>query len=439
MDNVIFRFNGENQIVSCMYIEQIDDFKMLSKIELSPEELLKMYYHFKDKYPEQYIISEEYENVKAVTFCDVDYIEMKSYKKQSEAFKKYTKKTSNIESDLPKQKKISRTSPIKRKTIIVLASIVVALSAGIATNSILNADAYQPLTIEQLKNMEVDTGLQFDFEPSNIVEDIDISNKDTNQNQTTQEIIIEPPQEELPETVVTEKVTNSQEIAFEDPEKIDAVFMIEADNLTDTEKYYVANAYYSDAIEKYANMYGIDPKLALAIGTHERGLHSSAVDEGGAIGLFQIQVRGSWNWDGKTITAYNFDTNEYETVTITEEKVSDVFENIKVGCMMLQNLLTKYNYNIALAVTAYNYGDNYLEKVLQKCSECTGFTIEQLCDLNNLEWLSYRDIISSGDPLYLENVCKYIPNETVLKFKIPGKENLTIKYENLNYKKDITK
>ena len=215
--------------------------------------------------------------------------------------------------------------------------------------------------------------------------------------------------------------------------------MIEADNLTDTEKYYVANAYYSDAIEKYANMYGVDPKLALAIGTHERGLHSSAVDEGGAIGLFQIQVRGSWNWDGKTITAYNFDTNEYETVTITEEKVSDVFENIKVGCMMLQNLLTKYNYNIALAVTAYNYGDNYLEKVLQKCSECTGFTIEQLCDLNNLEWLSYRDIISSGDPLYLENVCKYIPNETVLKFKIPGKENLAIKYENLNYKKDITK
>ena len=96
MDNVIFRFNGENQIVSCMYIEQIDDFKQISKIELSPDELLKMYYHFKDKYPEQYIISEEYENGKAITFCDVDYIEMKSYKKQSEAFKKYTKKTSNI-------------------------------------------------------------------------------------------------------------------------------------------------------------------------------------------------------------------------------------------------------------------------------------------------------------------------------------------------------
>ena len=157
-----------------MYIEQIDNFKQISRIELSPEELLKMYYHFKDKYSEQYIISEEYENGKAITFCDVDYIEMKSYKRQSEAFKKYIKKTCDIESDLPRQKKITRTSPIKRKTIIVLASIVVALSAGIATNSILNADAYQPLTIEQLKNMEVDTGLQFDFEPSNIVEDIDI-------------------------------------------------------------------------------------------------------------------------------------------------------------------------------------------------------------------------------------------------------------------------
>ena len=246
------------------------------------------------------------------------------------------------------------------------------------------------------------------------------------------------------ESINTNQDNNSLEGTNENDlnERVDAVLKLDAEDATDMEKYYVTKAYYYDAIATNAKKYGLDPNLVLAIATHERGVHSDMVDSGGGIGLFQIQVRGGWNWSGQTISAYNFETGEYDNVTITEDSVSDVFENIKVGCMMIQNSLAKYNYNIALAITAYNYGDNYLEKVINTCSMETGFSTSELKDMNNLEWLSYRDIISGGDTHYLENVCKYIPNDTVLSFKnINNGEDVFIKYENINYQNDkgITK
>ena len=52
--------------------------------------------------------------------------------------------------------------------------------------------------------------------------------------------------------------------------------------------------------------------------------------------------------------------------------------------------------------------------------------------MDNLEWLKYRNIIGGGDPNYLENVFKYIPNDTVLKFKKPDGSECFIRYENVN-------
>ena len=46
--------------------------------------------------------------------------------------------------------------------------------------------------------------------------------------------------------------------------------------------------------------------------------------------------------------------------------------------------------------------------------------------------MKYRNIIGGGDPNYLENVFKYIPNDTVLKFKKPDGSEYFIRYENVN-------
>ena len=228
------------------------------------------------------------------------------------------------------------------------------------------------------------------------------------------------------DNLITDLSMNEQEIIP------DIVFSLNADDWTNTDKYFVANAYYRDAITKTALTYGIDPQLALAIGIHERGLHSEYVDAGGAIGLFQIQVEGGWNWENKQITAYNFDTNSYETVTITKDSVSDVFQNIKVGCMMIQDILVRNNYNVLKSVTEYNYGSENLRYVLERCSNDTGYRTDELNSMNNQEWLNYRNVIHGGDPNYLENVFKYIPNGSVLTFTKPSGEVLNIQYNNSN-------
>ena len=67
---------------------------------------------------------------------------------------------------------------------------------------------------------------------------------------------------------------------------------------------------YGNIIEKYANMYGLDPSLVLALATQERGVHSSVMDRGGATGLMQIQ---NSIWVGKSVTAYNFEKGCKET------------------------------------------------------------------------------------------------------------------------------
>lgn len=215
------------------------------------------------------------------------------------------------------------------------------------------------------------------------------------------------------------------------------IFSLEADDWTNTEKYQIAKSYYYETICKYANMYGLDPNIVLAICTHERGLHSDIVDSGGAVGLFQIQVEGNWSWDNQQVTAFNYETNSWETVTVSKEKVSDVFENIKIGCMIFQNNFIAQKYNVARAIQAYNYGAGNMEIVLNTCCSEENCSREDLNNQDNLSWLKYRNLIQNGDPEYLENVFKYIPDGTVLKFITPNGYIIEYVYANNSNKHSI--
>lgn len=222
-----------------------------------------------------------------------------------------------------------------------------------------------------------------------------------------------------------EKPANINELQYD-------VLSLRAEDWTDTEKYQIAKAYYYDAICKYANMYGLDSNVVLAIATHENGLHSDVVNSGGAIGLFQIQVEGDWNWNNQQVKAYNFDTNSWETKIISKDEVSDVFENIKVGCMILQNAFREQEYNVPRAIQSYNYGTNYMEAVLNTCCNAENCTREDLKNQYNLSWLKYRNIIQNGDQEYLENIFKYIQDGTQLTFKTPNGDSIEFIYKNLN-------
>ena len=150
-------------------------------------------------------------------------------------------------------------------------------------------------------------------------------------------------------------------------------------------------------------------------------------------------MKGGFNWENSYITAYNFETNSYETTLITtksedpSENVTDIFRNIKIACMIIQDSLVRYNYDIPKAITAYNYGPNFLNSVLSACSNDTGIPLSELNDPNNLSWLDYRDVIAGGDATYLENVFRYVPDNTSLTFKKTDGTVIHVLYDNLSY------
>ncbi len=202
---------------------------------------------------------------------------------------------------------------------------------------------------------------------------------------------------------------------------IDEILELDVEENTQSVKYLHCKNSYGDLITKYANMYGIDPNLAIAVFTHERGYHSDVMDSGGAIGLCQIQLDV---WDNQDVNAYNFETNQMETYHIKEQNIKNLEENIKAGVMILQTSLNQVSYVVLQGVQCYNYGLGNLNVAFR----ASGLNKEELNEQTNKEWMQYRDMIKGGDPLYIEHVFQYIPSGTNLHFKTPNGEEINLHY-----------
>lgn len=185
--------------------------------------------------------------------------------------------------------------------------------------------------------------------------------------------------------------------------------ILDYEDRSNTQKANFARENYGDMIEKYANMYGLDANLMLGIATQERGVHSSTQDKGGATGLMQVQ---NSVWIGHEIDAYNFETGKYDRFKVTKEMIGDLETNIQLGCMIFQDCLGYVDYNIPMAVQCYNFGIGNMNKVINYYAKETGQTKEDvLNNQNDIGWMDYRDIISNGDPNYVNNVFSWIGNE----------------------------
>lgn len=107
---------------------------------------------------------------------------------------------------------------------------------------------------------------------------------------------------------------------------------------------------YSDIIEKYCAVYGVDELLVLSLIKAESNFDTNAVSHAGAKGIMQITE----------------DTFEFCNEAISSEK-GDIFgpeDNIRAGVWYLSYLMKRYDNNIKNTVSAYNAGatnvDNWL-------------------------------------------------------------------------------
>lgn len=124
--------------------------------------------------------------------------------------------------------------------------------------------------------------------------------------------------------------------------------------------------------KKYGEMFGVDPYILVAKAAQESG-GSHTYEDGsvkyagpgaGAIGIMQIEhLSGS---PARSVTAYNFQTKQEETFTATPEQLKDIDTNIKWGAMYIASLMPRANYNMLVALQAYNYGDGFISYAKEK-------------------------------------------------------------------------
>ncbi len=176
-------------------------------------------------------------------------------------------------------------------------------------------------------------------------------------------------------------------------------------SLVGKEKYNKTRELYGPIIERYADMYGINPDVILAIATQERGVHASEVDAGGAVGLMQIQVSV---WDNSSVKAYNYETNEEEKIDISLEKLRDISFNVKVGCAIFQNYLAMMKDNVLAAIQCYNMGPGTMQKIIGTYAKEVGKTTDEVLESNDDGWLDYRNDSYAGDVNYVEHVLRYL-------------------------------
>lgn len=238
----------------------------------------------------------------------------------------------------------------------------------------------------------------------------------------------------LEENVNIEKNVNDQVVIEQElaEEKNISYVNLSYDDRSNNEKIINTRNNYGEIITKYANMYGLDANLMIALATQERGTHSEIVDNGGAIGLMQIEYNV---WNKASITAYNHETKSNETVNIDGQSLGNLDYNVKVACMIFQNSLVQNKYNIIAALQGYNFGYGNMEKVLCGYGNDHGLTkSEVLNDYENTDWLEYRSYASGGDKEYVEHVLSYLGNDISMNVQTPDGELIMVDLSKTNQK-----
>lgn len=206
---------------------------------------------------------------------------------------------------------------------------------------------------------------------------------------------------------------------------------LECANNYNADKAIYARETYGDLMSKYARLYGLDEELLLAIGTQERGVHSTEKDAGGGLGLMQIQYSV---WIGKTLTVQKLNeaTGEFEpyTIHVTDEYLKSLEGNIEMGAAVLQTCLKYAKYNIPVAIQMYNQGSGSLEAIISQYCQATGKDYASvIADPEDLGWIPYCQA-KAGDPNYLANVNQWAEDRAFTVINVKTYEEISYRFDN---------
>ena len=108
---------------------------------------------------------------------------------------------------------------------------------------------------------------------------------------------------------------------------------------------------YAPLVRQAAGRYGVSPYLVAAVVRAESKGDANAVSRRGALGLMQVMpATGAWAAGRMGLRGF------------TPGRLRDPATNLAVGTWYLKTLLRHYGGNLALAVAAYNGGENNVDR-----------------------------------------------------------------------------
>lgn len=152
------------------------------------------------------------------------------------------------------------------------------------------------------------------------------------------------------------------------------------------------------------NDFGIDPYSYVCLLMCESSLNHNDTIPGGksyngfAVGISQLETP-----NGKEVTAFNYTTNQEETMYETMDNAINIRSNMKLGIMNYQNVLNRYHGNERLAFQSYNYGYGLVDLIVNIYADEIGVSFDEV--VNNLEdvgWLKYVKEVHE-DPIGFAN------------------------------------
>lgn len=289
---------------------------------------------------------------------------------------RYTNKKNSLNH---KGKKVTRKNKHVNKSVIAIGMVLVILLAKAASG-------------KKKTNDEITTSITIENELSD--ENIEVNEEDVKNL------------DKGPEEIAGDNLNFVEEETQKENDDEYELRINYSDFSRDSEKLEFVKENYGDIIEYYANMYGLDPNIMIAIATQERGVHSPEMDIGGATGLMQIQ---NSVWIGEHLKVFNYDLDDQEEITVTSDMLSDLNYNIKLGCMIFSDTMRLMKNNVLAAIQCYNMGYGSMMKILSEYGyEVNKSTTEILNNPKDIGWLGYRDIVGIGDSHYLEKILSYI-------------------------------
>lgn len=139
------------------------------------------------------------------------------------------------------------------------------------------------------------------------------------------------------------------------------------------------------------NDFGIDPYSFICLLMCESSLNHNDTIPGGkyyngfAVGISQLETP-----NGQEVTAFNYATNQEETMYETMENALDIRNNMKLGVMNYQNVLNRYHGNERLAFQSYNYGYGLVDLIVNIYADEIGVSFDEVVEnLEDVGWLKY--------------------------------------------------